>query len=431
MSSISVVKAREVLDSRGNPTVEVDVILADGTLGRAIVPSGASTGAHEALELRDGDKRRYRGKGVLKAVENVEKIIAPEILGMDALEQAALDQALITLDGTPNKSRLGANATLGTSLACAQAAAQYTGLPLYRYVGGVNARTLPVPFMNIMNGGKHADNNVDLQEFMVVPAGARSFPEALRMGAEVFGALRQILVGKGMATSVGDEGGFAPDLGSNEEALQVIVRAIEEAGYMPGEDAFIAIDSAATEFFRDGKYQLSGEGRVLDAAGLIDLYAAWAEKYPLISIEDGLAEDDWSGWQAMMEALGSQLQVVGDDLTVTNPTRVAAAIEKKAINSVLIKLNQIGTLTETLDTIAMARSHGFSFIISHRSGETEDVTVADLAVATSGGQLKTGAPSRTDRVAKYNRLLRIDEELADAARFAGLDPFPNLRDNAV
>ncbi len=426
MSSISVVKAREVLDSRGNPTVEVDVILADGTLGRAIVPSGASTGAHEALELRDGDKRRYRGKGVLKAVENVEKIIAPEILGMDALEQAALDQTLITLDGTQNKSRLGANATLGTSLACAQAAAQYIGLPLYRYVGGVSARTLPVPFMNILNGGKHADNNVDLQEFMVVPAGARSFPEALRMGAEVFGALRQILAGKGMATSVGDEGGFAPDLGSNEEALQVIVRAIEEAGYVPGEDAFIAIDSAATEFFRDGKYELSGEGRTLDAAGLVDLYASWAERYPLISIEDGLAEDDWAGWQAMMEALGSQVQIVGDDLTVTNPTRVAAAIEKKAINSVLIKLNQIGTLTETLDTIAMARSHGFSFIISHRSGETEDVTVADLAVATSGGQLKTGAPSRTDRVAKYNRLLRIDEELADAARFAGLDAFPNL-----
>jgi len=426
MSTISVVKAREVLDSRGNPTIEVDVVLADGSMGRAIVPSGASTGAHEALELRDGDKRRYRGKGVLKAVENVQKIIGPEILGMDALEQAALDQALITLDGTPNKSRLGANAILGTSLACAAAAAEYVGLPLYRYVGGANARVLPVPFMNILNGGKHADNNVDLQEFMVVPAGAGSFPEALRMGAEVFGSLRQILAAKGLATSVGDEGGFAPDLDSNEEALQVIVKAIEEAGYLPGEDAFIALDPAATEFFRDGKYELAGEGRTLDAMGMVNMYAEWVEKYPLISIEDGLAEDDWDGWQALMASLGSDVQVVGDDLTVTNPSRVAVAIEKRAINSVLIKLNQIGTLTETLDTIAMARASGFSFIISHRSGETEDVTIADLAVATSGGQIKSGAPSRTDRVAKYNRLLRIDEELGDSARFAGSGAFPNL-----
>jgi enolase len=423
MSTIADVKAREVLDSRGNPTIEVDVVLADGTTGRAIVASGASTGSYEALELRDGDKKRYRGKGVLKAVENVNEIIAKEIFGADSLEQAALDAALIELDGTPNKTRLGANAILGVSLAAAKAAAEYIGLPLYRYLGGAGARVLPVPMMNIMNGGKHADNNVDLQEFMVVPAGASSFAESLRMGVEVFYALRDILSKKGMSTAVGDEGGFAPDLGSNQEALDAIVSAIQTAGYAPGKDAFIAIDSAASEFYKEEKYNLAGEGRVLSAAELVHLYAGWAGRYPLISIEDGLAEDDWSGWQALMVELGSRLQVVGDDLTVTNPNRLMMAIEKKAINSILIKLNQIGTLTETLDTIRMAGNAGLTFIISHRSGETEDVTIADLVVACGGGQIKTGAPSRTDRVAKYNRLLRIEEELGESATFAGLRAF--------
>lgn len=420
MSTIVEVKAREVLDSRGNPTVEVDVVLEDGTLGRAIVPSGASTGAHEALELRDGDKRRYHGKGVTKAVENVNKVIAPEIFGHDALMQASIDAVLVALDGTDNKSRLGANATLGVSLATAHAAANYLGLPLYRYIGGVNARVLPVPMMNIVNGGKHADNNIDLQEFMVVPAGAASFADALRMGSEIFHSLKMLLAKKGLTTAVGDEGGFAPDLSSNEEVLQVIIDAIEAAGYTAGKDAFIALDAAATELFDDGKYNLSGEGRILSSDEMIDLYERWIEKYPVISIEDGLAEDDWAGWQRMAERLGGKVQIVGDDLTVTNPKRLSMATEKRAANSILIKLNQIGTLTETLDTIGMARAAGHTFIISHRSGETEDVTIADLAVATGGGQIKTGAPSRTDRVAKYNRLLRIEEELAETAVYAGM-----------
>jgi len=428
MCLISDVHAREILDSRGNPTIEVEVLLESGAFGRAAVPSGASTGAYEAVELRDGDKSRYGGKGVLKAVANVQTIIAPALIGKCALDQAAIDDLLIELDGTENKAELGANATLGVSLAVAKAAADFVGLPLYRYIGGVNAKALPVPMMNILNGGKHADNNVDIQEFMVMPVGAHSWAEALRIGTEVFHALRKVLKGRGYNTAVGDEGGFAPNLKSNEEAFECICLAIEEAGYKPGEDVRIAIDVAATELFtEDGKYNLAGEGRLLTAAELIDFYADMVEKYPIISIEDGLAEDDWDAWVAMTERLGKKVQLVGDDLYVTNTKRLKKGIELKASNAILIKLNQIGTLTETLEAVQMAARAGFTSIVSHRSGETEDTTIADVVVATNAGQIKTGAPSRTDRVAKYNQLLRIEEDLEDAASFGGMDVFFNLK----
>ncbi|MBQ6842312.1 MAG: phosphopyruvate hydratase [Firmicutes bacterium] len=428
MCLISDVHAREILDSRGNPTIEVEVLLESGAFGRAAVPSGASTGAYEAVELRDGDKSRYGGKGVLKAVANVQTIIAPALIGKCALDQAAIDDLLIELDGTENKAELGANATLGVSLAVAKAAADFVGLPLYRYIGGVNAKALPVPMMNILNGGKHADNNVDIQEFMVMPVGAHSWAEALRIGTEVFHALRKVLKSRGYNTAVGDEGGFAPNLKSNEEAFECICLAIEEAGYKPGEDVRIAIDVAATELFtEDGKYNLAGEGRLLTAAELIDFYADMVEKYPIISIEDGLAEDDWDAWVAMTERLGKKVQLVGDDLYVTNTKRLKKGIELKASNAILIKLNQIGTLTETLEAVQMAARAGFTSIVSHRSGETEDTTIADVVVATNAGQIKTGAPSRTDRVAKYNQLLRIEEDLEDAASFGGMDVFFNLK----
>ncbi len=411
------VYAREILDSRGNPTVEVDVLLEDGTLGRAAVPSGASTGAHEAVELRDGDPARYLGKGVQKAVSNVIEKIAPEVIGFDATDQVGLDMTLIELDGTPNKSNLGANAILGVSLAAARAAARSVGLPLYQYLGGVNARRLPVPMMNILNGGRHADNNVDIQEFMIMPVGAPSFAEALRMGAEVFHNLKKVLKKKGLNTAVGDEGGFAPNLGSNEEACAVIMEAIEAAGYRPGEDVALAIDAAATEFFRDGCYML--EGKTFTADDLIAFYASLVERYPILSIEDGLAEDDWENWPKLTARLGDRVQLVGDDLYVTNTERLQKGIELRASNSILIKVNQIGTLTETLEAIEMARRAGFTAVVSHRSGETEDAFIADLVVATGTGMIKTGAPSRTDRVAKYNQLLRIEEELGDAAIYPG------------
>ncbi|MBR6824584.1 MAG: phosphopyruvate hydratase [Firmicutes bacterium] len=428
MCLISDVHAREILDSRGNPTIEVEVLLESGAFGRAAVPSGASTGAYEAVELRDGDKSRYGGKGVLKAVANVQTIIAPALIGKCALDQAAIDDLLIELDGTENKAELGANATLGVSLAVAKAAADFVGLPLYRYIGGVNAKALPVPMMNILNGGKHADNNVDIQEFMVMPVGAHSWAEALRIGTEVFHALRKVLKSRGYNTAVGDEGGFAPNLKSNEEAFECICLAIEEAGYKPGEDVRIAIDVAATELFtEDGKYNLAGEGRLLTAAELIDFYADMVEKYPIISIEDGLAEDDWDAWVVMTERLGKKVQLVGDDLYVTNTKRLKKGIELKASNAILIKLNQIGTLTETLEAVQMAARAGFTSIVSHRSGETEDTTIADVVVATNAGQIRTGAPSRTDRVAKYNQLLRIEEDLEDAASFGGMDVFFNLK----
>ncbi|MFZ5597160.1 MAG: phosphopyruvate hydratase [Bacillota bacterium] len=405
--------AREILDSRGNPTVEVDVVLEDGTMGRAAVPSGASTGAYEAIELRDGDPGRYLGKGVQKAVDNVNNIISPELIGYDATEQAVLDAAMIELDGTPNKSKLGANAILGVSLAAAKAAASAVGLPLYQYLGGVNGKVLPVPMMNILNGGKHADNNVDIQEFMVMPVGASSFREALRMGAEVFHNLKKVLSSKGMSTSVGDEGGFAPNLGSNEEALAVIVEAIKKAGYKPGEDVGLALDCAATELFKDGTYTFEGASKT--SGQMVDYYAGLLEKYPILSIEDGLAEDDWDGWRDLTVRLGKKVQLVGDDLFVTNTERLSRGISEGVANSILIKVNQIGTLTETLDAIEMARCAGYTAVVSHRSGETEDVTIADLVVATNAGQIKTGAPSRTDRVAKYNQLVRIEEELGGAA----------------
>ncbi len=427
MTIIADVYAREILDSRGNPTVEADVILEDGTLGRAAVPSGASTGAHEAVELRDGDKSRYLGKGVLNAITNINTIIGPAIIGMDPAQQAAIDQLMIDLDGTPNKSKLGANAILAVSLAVAKAAAEDCGLPLYRYLGGTNGKQLPVPMMNILNGGAHADNNVDVQEFMVMPTGAASFSEGLKMGAEIFHALKQVLKEKGYTTSVGDEGGFAPNLSSNEEALQSIVEAIKKAGYTPGQDCHLAMDVAATELFREGKYVLAGEGKTLTAAEMVQLYQDWADRYPIVSIEDGLAEDDWEGWRLMTEKLGSKLQLVGDDLFVTNTQRLATGIEKGIANSILVKVNQIGSLTETLDAIAMAKEAGYTAIISHRSGETEDVTIADIAVATNAGQIKTGAPSRTDRVAKYNQLLRIEEELDEAAQYKGLKSLYNLK----
>ena len=419
MMEITEVFAREILDSRGNPTVEVDVVLAGGGFGRAAVPSGASTGAFEAVELRDEDPRRYLGKGVLKAVHNVNEIIAPHVLGMDALEQAALDESLIKLDGTENKEKLGANAILGVSLAVAKAAAASLELPLYRYIGGIRDNLLPVPMMNILNGGKHADNNVDIQEFMIMPVGAESFREAVRMGAEVFHQLKKTLKAKGLNTSVGDEGGFAPNLSSNEAALQVIMEAIEKAGYTPGEDIVLCIDAAATEFYKEGAYHLAGEGLVKSSAEMVEYYRDLADRFPIVSIEDGLDEEDWEGWQKLTEELGDRVQIVGDDLFVTNTKRLQRGIDSGTANAILIKLNQIGTLTETLETINLAHNMGYNCVISHRSGETADTTIADLTVATGAGQIKTGAPSRTDRVAKYNQLIRIEEELGSVARYAG------------
>jgi enolase len=427
MTLIQEVYAREVLDSRGNPTVEVEVVLESGALGRAIVPSGASTGAYEAVELRDGDKERYLGKGVLKAVQNVKEIIAPAVVGLNALDQVAVDKALIELDGTPNKGKLGANAILGVSMATAHAAAQVLGIPLYSYLGGFNSKTLPVPMMNILNGGAHADNNVDIQEFMVMPVGAQDMHEAVRMGAEIFHNLKAVLKEKGLATSVGDEGGFAPNLSSNEEALQTIVAAIERAGYKPGTDVKLALDVAATELYRDGKYHLEGEGVTRTAEEMVAYYEELVSKYPIISIEDGLSEDDWDGWKLLTERLGDRVQLVGDDLFVTNTERLSQGIAKGVGNSILIKVNQIGTLTETFDAIEMAKRAGYTAVISHRSGESEDVTISDIAVATGAGQIKTGAPSRTDRVAKYNRLIRISDELADVAEYPGIKAFYNLK----
>lgn len=422
MSKIADVNAREILDSRGNPTIEVEVFLEDGSMGRAAIPSGASTGMHEAVELRDGDSR-YLGKGVLKAVTNVMTLIAPEVIGMDAFDQGAVDRLMIELDGTPNKARLGANAILGVSLATAKAAAESCGLPLYRYVGGVNANTMPVPMMNILNGGKHADNNVDIQEFLIMPVGAASFTDCVRMNAEVFHNLRKVLKAKGYNTSVGDEGGFAPNLSSNEEALACIIEAIEKAGYLPGKDISIALDPAASEFYHDGHYDLAGEGIVKTSSQMVDYYEDLCNRYPIISIEDGHAEDDWEGWQEMNARLGKKIQIVGDDIYVTNTERLAKGIKLGASNSILIKLNQIGTLTETLNTIEMAKKAGFTAVVSHRSGETEDTTIADIAVAVNAGQIKTGAPSRTDRVCKYNRLMRIEEELDVSAVYAGIKAF--------
>jgi len=426
MTTIVDVTARQILDSRGNPTVEVEVELESGAVGRAAVPSGASTGEYEAVELRD-EGGEYLGKGVRTAVDNVNTTIAEELVGFDATDQRLVDQVLIELDGTPNKANLGANATLGVSLAVAYAAAAALELPLYQYVGGCNAYTLPVPMMNIMNGGKHADNNVDLQEFMVMPVGAESFEEALRVGAEVYHGLKSVLKSRGLATAVGDEGGFAPDLGSNEEAIQVIMEAIDAAGYEPGVDVAIALDPAASSFCSDGKYVLAGEGRTLSSAEMVDYYAALVGKYPIVSIEDGLAEDDWDGFKLMTEKLGDRLQVVGDDLFVTNTSRLAEGIAKGSANSILIKLNQIGTLSETLDAIEMAKRAGWTAVCSHRSGETEDTTLADLAVATNAGQIKAGAPARTDRVCKYNQLLRIEEMLGEVAYYPGMKAFYNLK----
>ena len=430
MTTIIDVFAREIIDSRANPTVEVEVVLAGGAVGRAAVPSGASTGAFEAVELRDDDKDRYLGKGVLKAVENVNTIIADEIIGMDATDQVDIDQVMIDLDGTPNKAKLGANAILGVSLAVAKAAANQYGLPLYKYIGGVNAKTLPVPMMNILNGGEHADNTVDIQEFMIMPVGASSFSEALRMCAEIFHSLKDVLSEKGYSTAVGDEGGFAPDLKTNEEAIEVILEAVENAGYRSGDDIKIAIDAAATELYdeTDGKYHFPGEGVVRDVDELIEYYADLADKYPIISLEDGLAEDDWDGWNKLTERLGDKVQIVGDDLYVTNTERLEKGIELGSANSILIKVNQIGTLTETIDAIEMAKRAKNTAVVSHRSGETEDTTIADLVVAMNAGQIKTGAPSRTDRVAKYNQLLRIEEELGETAIYAGLDAWYNLKD---
>jgi len=416
---ISDVYAREILDSRGNPTVEVEVYLEDGAVGRAAVPSGASTGAFEAVELRDGDPKRYLGKGVIGAVENVNDILAPEIVEMDATDQLGIDQLLLELDGTPNKGRLGANAVLGVSMAVAKAAAEALGLPLFQYLGGVNAKVLPVPMMNVLNGGRHADNNVDIQEFMIMPVGAESFSEGLRMGTEVYHSLKGVLRKKGLSTAIGDEGGFAPMLGSNEEALAVLVEAVKAAGFRPGADVALALDAAATEFYKEGKYTFIAEGISRTAEEMVEYYAMLVDKYPIVSIEDGLAEDDWEGWQKLTARLGKRVQLVGDDLFVTNTARLEKGIKAGAANSVLIKLNQIGTITETLDCIAMAGRAGYTAVVSHRSGETEDATIADLVVAVNAGQIKTGAPCRTDRVAKYNQLLRIEDELGDLARYAG------------
>jgi enolase len=414
MGRIASLRAREILDSRGNPTVEVDVLLESGALGRAAVPSGASTGHHEAHELRDGEGR-YGGKGVLKAVESVNTELARALEDADALDQAALDRHMVQLDGTPNKSRLGANAILGVSLATAKAAAEECGLPLYRYLGGAAANVLPVPMMNILNGGKHADNNVDIQEFMIMPFGATSFAEGLRMGTEVFHALKGVCKAKKLATAVGDEGGFAPDLGSNDEAIELLLSAVEKTGLVPGRDVKIAIDAASAEFLHGGAYHVGG--KKLSAGELVELYAGWSERYPLFSLEDGLDQDDWDGWRKLTQRIGEDVQLVGDDLFVTNVERLRMGVERGVANAILIKVNQIGTLTETLDAIALAHRHGYRAVISHRSGETEDTTIADLAVATNAGQIKTGAPCRTDRVAKYNRLLRIEEELGAGARY--------------
>ncbi|GAA3658982.1 phosphopyruvate hydratase [Asaccharospora irregularis] len=429
MSAIELVYAREVLDSRGNPTVEVEVILESGTVGRAIVPSGASTGAFEAVELRDGDKGRYLGKGVETAVANVNEVLAPELEGMDPFDQPGIDGLMIELDGTPNKGKLGANAILGVSMAVARAAAEEIGLPLFQYIGGVNAKQLPVPMMNILNGGEHADNNVDVQEFMILPVGAESFREGLRMGAEVFHSLKKVLAERGLACGVGDEGGFAPNLDSNREALELIVEAISKAGYEPGKDVMLGLDVAATEMYNKEtkKYVLAGEGKELTAEQMVELYEDWSTNFPIITIEDGLDEEDWDGWKLLTEKLGSKLQLVGDDLFVTNTERLEKGIESGVANSILIKVNQIGTITETLDAIEMAKRAGYTAVISHRSGETEDTTIADLAVAVNAGQIKTGAPSRTDRVAKYNQLLRIEEIVGDSARYCGLKSFYNLK----
>ncbi|MEA1888200.1 MAG: phosphopyruvate hydratase [Pseudomonadota bacterium] len=419
MSKINNIIAREILDSRGNPTIEADITLDSGISGRAAVPSGASTGEHEAVELRDGDPKRYQGKGVLKAVANVNGEIKGALMGQDITDQRAIDDKLITLDGTENKGRLGANAALAVSLAAAHAAANETNLPLYRYLGGEAATKLPVPMMNIINGGSHADNSVDLQEFMIIPAGAPSFSEALRYGTEVFHSLKSVLSKRGLNTAVGDEGGFAPDLSSNEEAIAVILEAIEKAGYRPGEDIYLGIDAASSEFFNNGQYDLKGEGRILDAVGMKSLLADWAKRYPIVSIEDGMDENDWSGWAELTAEIGNQCQLVGDDLFVTNTKMLERGIREKSANAILIKVNQIGTLSETLDAISMAQKADFGVIVSHRSGETEDTTIADLAVATSAGQIKTGSLSRSDRIAKYNQLLRIEGQLGDRAVYPG------------
>ncbi len=427
MSTIKTVRAREILDSRGNPTIEVEVELKDGTMGIAAVPSGASTGKYEAVELRDGDKSRYNGKGVLKAVNNVNKIISKAIAGMSVTDQVAIDQTLIKLDGTKDKSKLGANAILGVSLAVAHAAASFKGMPFYIYLGGDGAYALPVPMLNILNGGKHAENSTDLQEFMVMPVGAKSFSQALQISVEVYQALKKVLKGRGLNTNVGDEGGFAPSLRSNKDAVEAILAAIESAGYKPGKQCYIALDPAASEFYKNSKYVLAKEGKTLTSAEMVEYYAQWCSDYPIISIEDGMAEDDWEGWQLLTQKLGKKVQLVGDDLYVTNVTRIAKGIELKATNAVLIKLNQIGTLTETLEAIKMAKKAGWTAIISHRSGETEDTTIADLAVGLNTGQIKAGAPARSERTAKYNRLLQIEEELGNAADYAGMNTFYNIK----
>ena len=426
MAMITEVYAREILDSRGNPTIEVEVCLEDGSVGRAAVPSGASTGAHEAVELRDDDKNRYLGKGVTKAVDNVNDVIAEALIGLEATRQVEIDEMLIRLDGTPNKGKLGANAILGVSMAVAKAAAASVGLPLYLYLGGVYAQELPVPMMNILNGGQHADNNVDIQEFMIMPVGAASFSEALRMNAEIYHGLKALLNAKGLGTGLGDVGGFAPNLKSNEEAIEVILEAVKKAGYKPGEDIMIALDVAASEFYKDGKYQMEGEGLVKTSNQMVDYLAALCEKYPIVSIEDGLAEDDWKGWKALTKKLGTKVQLVGDDLFVTNEERLLEGIKNDTANAILIKVNQIGTLTETFNAIETAKRAGYTCIISHRSGETEDTTLADIAVAVNAGQIKTGAPARTDRVAKYNQLLRIEEDLGGAAKYKGKAVFYNI-----
>ena len=433
MSVIESVYAREVLDSRGNPTVEVEVVLESGAEGRAIVPSGASTGAFEAVELRDGDKSRYLGKGTQTAVDNVNNIIAEQLEGMESTDQPGIDALLIELDGTHNKGKLGANAILGVSMAVARASADELGLPLYQYIGGVNAKQLPVPMMNILNGGEHADNNVDVQEFMILPVGAPCFKEGLRMGAEVFHALKKVLGEKGLACGVGDEGGFAPNLGSNREALELIVEAIEKAGYKPGDDVRLGLDVAATEMYdKETKlYDLKHEGKKLTAEQMVDLYEEWVNNFPIVTIEDGLDEEDWDGWKVLTDRLGKKVQLVGDDLFVTNTERLERGIEAGVANSILIKVNQIGTITETLDAIEMAKRAGYTAVISHRSGETEDTTIADLAVAVNAGQIKTGAPSRTDRVAKYNQLLRIEEMVGEQARYCGMKSFYNLKKESV
>lgn len=427
MAAIIETFAREILDSRGNPTAEVEVFLEDGTIGHAAVPSGASTGAFEACELRDGDKARYGGKGVLNAVENVNSIIGPAIQGFDATEQAAIDKLMISLDGTDNKSKLGANAILGVSMAVARAAAKSLDLPLYQYLGGFNAKELPVPMMNILNGGAHADNNVDIQEFMIMPVGAESFTEALRSCAEVYHTLKTVLKGKGLSTGVGDEGGFAPNLESNEEALEVICEAIKAAGYEPGKDFKLAIDAASSEFYKDGKYDLAGEGKIKTAEEMVDFYEYLVGKYPIVSIEDGLAEEDWDGWKVLTDRLGKKVQLVGDDLFVTNSKRLAKGIDMGVANSILVKVNQIGTLTEAFEAMELAKRSGYTCVVSHRSGETEDAIIADIAVAVNAGQIKTGAPARSERVAKYNQLLRIEENLYETAEYKGNDVFYNLK----